>query len=58
MALQRALTQLLLNTLDFNLNFDTDPLGELGQVSPLLPLPSPMRSSTAKLAFPAEHLGR
>lgn len=34
MALQRALTHLLFNTLGFNLRFDTGPLGELGQVSP------------------------
>lgn len=58
MALQRALAHLLLNTLGFNLRFDTGPLGELGQVSPILPHPSPVWSSTTELAFPTEHLGR
>lgn len=45
-------------TLGFNLKFDTGPLGELGQVSPILPRPSPVQSSTTKLAFTDEDLGR
>lgn len=49
MALQRVL--------GFNLEFDTGQLGELGQVSPILPWPSPMQSSTTKLAFLQSTLG-
>lgn len=49
MTLQRAL--------GFNLEFDTGPLSELGQISPIFLWPSPVQSSTTKLAFPAETLG-